>query len=164
MKDIFLMTGTNGKDYTTYLDELYEWDYFKIKTHRHSNPQSLHDMSMYYINKWGSLKELSITPKQKTICNSMLHFVANNYNKKLKYFNIKVLTRLTIFDKMYTEVKEREARKMRYVTNYEMKDIEALRELLNEGYVAITERGIAVKVSDSTDDKLIENLINELEV
>lgn len=52
---------------------------------------------------------------------------------------------------------------MRYVTNYEMKDIEVLRDLLNEGYVAITERGIAVKVSDSSDDKLIENLINELE-
>ena len=53
---------------------------------------------------------------------------------------------------------------MRYVTNYEMKDTEVLRELLNEGYVAITERGVAVKVSDCSDDKLIETLINALEV
>ena len=163
-KNIFIMTGKNGKDFTTYLDELYEWDYFKIKTHRHSNPQSLYDMTMYYLNKWGSLKNLSVTHKQKSICNSMLHYIANNYNKKLKYFNIKVLTIFTIFDKMYTEVKKKETTKMRYVTNYEMKDIQILRDLLNEGYVAITERGVAVKVSDSSDDKLIETLINELEV
>lgn len=161
--DLFVMSGRNGKEFTSYLDTLYDVDYYKIKTHRHSNPQSLHDMSMYYINKWSSLKDLSITLKQKTICNSMLHFVANNYNKKLKYFEIKVLTRFTIFDKMYTEIKERETKKMRYVTNYEMKDTEVLRDLLNEGYVAITENGVAVKVSDSTDDKLIENLINVLE-
>lgn len=106
--ELFKMTGTNGKDYTEYLDELWDIDYHKIKTHRHTNPQSLYDMTMYYINKWNSLKELSVNPKQKTICNSMLHNVANNYNKKLKYFSIKVLTRFTIFDKMYTEVKERE--------------------------------------------------------
>lgn len=89
MKDLFLDDNFIRKDYTTYLDELYERDYFKIKSHRHSNSQSLYDMSMYYINKWSSLKDLSITRKQKTICNCMLHFVANNYNKKLKYFHIK---------------------------------------------------------------------------
>ena len=94
-------------DYTTYLDELYDRDFYKIKSHTHTNPQSLHDMTMYYINKWQTLKELSNTRKQKTICNSMLHFVANNYNKKLKYFHIKVLTKYTIIDKIYTEVKER---------------------------------------------------------
>lgn len=105
--ELFKMTGKNGIEYTEYLDELWERDYFKIKTHRHTNSQSLYDMSMYYISKWNSLKDLSITPKQKTICNSMLHFVANNYNKKLKYFRIKILTRFTIFDKMYSEDKER---------------------------------------------------------
>ena len=94
-------------DYTTYLDELYDRDFYKIKSHTHANPQSLHDMTMYYINKWNSLRELAVNRKQKTICNSMLHFIANNYNKKLKYFHIKVLTKYTIIDKIYTEVKER---------------------------------------------------------
>lgn len=79
--ELFKMTGANGKEYAEYLDELWEKDYFKIKMHRHSNSQSLHDMTMYYIDKWNALKELSINPKQKTICNSMLHFVINNYNK-----------------------------------------------------------------------------------
>ena len=51
---------------------------------------------------------------------------------------------------------------MRYVTKYEMKDIEVLRDLLNEGYVGITETGIAVKEL-TEDDKSIETLINELE-
>lgn len=160
--ELFKMTGANGMDFTEYLDELWERDYHNIKTHHHSNPQSLHDMTMYYINKWNSLKDLSITPKQKTICNSMLHFVANNYNKKLKYFKIKALTKFTIFDKMYTEVKERQVSNMRYVTNYELKDIEVLRELLNEGYVGISETNIAVKEL-TEDDKAIETLINVLE-
>ena len=93
--------------YTTYLDELYDRDFYKIKSHTHTNPQSLHDMTMHYINKWQTLKELSNTRKQKTICNSMLHFVTNNYNKKLKYFHIKVLTNYNIIDKIYSEVKER---------------------------------------------------------
>lgn len=162
MENLFIMSGKNGKDFTKYIDELYEWDYLKVKSHRHSNVQSLHDMTIYYINKWSSLKELSVTPKEKTICNSMLHFVVNNYNKKLKYFNIKLLTRFTIFDKMYSEVKERQVTNMRYVTNYEMKDIEVLKELLNEGYVGITENRVAVKEL-TEDDKAIENLINELE-
>ena len=51
---------------------------------------------------------------------------------------------------------------MRYVTNYELKDIDALRDLLNEGYAGITETGIAVKEL-TVDDKSIETLINELE-
>lgn len=159
---LFKMTGKNGIEYTEYLDELWERDYHKIKTHRHSRPQSLHDMTMYYINKWQALKELSNTRKQKTICNSMLHILGNNYNKKLKYFHIKVLTNYNIFGKIYSEVKERKVSDMRYVTNYEMKDIEVLRDLLNEGYVGITETGIAVKEL-TEDDKSIENLINELE-
>ena len=92
----------------------------------------------------------------------MLHFVTNNYNKKLKYFRIKVLTKYSINDKIYSEVKERKLTNMRYVTNYELKDIEALRDLLNKGYVGITETGIAVKEL-TEDDKSIETLINELE-
>ena len=104
---LFKMYGKNGIEYTEYLDKLFEIDYRKIKTHRHTNPQSLHDMTMYYINKWYNLKELCVNRKQKTICNSMLHFVANNYNKKLKYFHIKLLTNYTIFDKIYSDVKER---------------------------------------------------------
>ena len=31
------------------------------------------------------------------ICNSMLHFVANNYNKKLKYFKIKSVDKIYNF-------------------------------------------------------------------
>ena len=161
--EIFKMTGKNGIGYTEYLDNLWDIDYHKIKTHRHTNPQSLHDMTMYYINKWQVLKELSFNRKQKTICNSMLHFVANNYNKKLKYFHIKLLTNYTIFDKIYSEVKERKITDMRYVTNYELKDIEVLRDLLDDGYAGITEKGIAVKEL-TEDDKSIETLINELEV
>lgn len=156
------MTSVNEMDYTGYLDNLWNIDYYKIKNHTHTNPQSLHDMTMYYINKWNSLRELAVNRKQKTICNSMLHFVANNYNKKLKYFHIKVLTNYNIFGKIYSEVKERMVSDMRYVTNYEMKDIEVLRDLLNNGYVGITETGIAVKEL-TEDDKSIENLINELE-
>lgn len=105
--ELFKMTGANGKDYTEYLDNLWNIDYYKIKTHTHTNPQSLHDMTMYYITKWQALKVFSINRKQKKICSSMLHFVANNYNKKLKYFHIKVLTNYTIIDKVYSEVKER---------------------------------------------------------
>lgn len=43
--------------------------------------------------------------------------------------------------------------------------VEELKELLNEGYAAITETGYAISdyMDISTDDKLIENLINELE-
>ena len=92
----------------------------------------------------------------------MLHFVANNYNKKLKYFHIKVLTNYTIFDKIYTEVKERKVSDMIYVTNKMKDDIEVLRELLNDGYVGITETDIAVKEL-TEDDESIETLINELE-
>lgn len=73
-----------------------------------------------------------------------------------------MLTNYTIFDKIYSEVKERQLSNMRYVTNHEMKDIEVLRKLLNEGYVGITEKHIAVKEL-SEDDKAIETLINELE-
>ena len=160
--ELFKMTGKNGMDYTEYLDKEWDIDYYKIKIHKHTNPQSLYDMTMHYIDKWYNLKELSITRKQKTICNSMLHFVANNYNKKLKYFQIKVLTKYTINDKIYSEVKERKLTNMRYVTNYELKDIEVLRDLLNDGYVGITETGIAVKEL-TDDDKAIETLINELE-
>lgn len=156
------MTSVNEMDYTKYLDNLWNIDYYKIKSHSHTNPQSLHDMTMHYINKWQTLKELSNTRKQKTICNSMLHYAANNYNKKLKYFHIKVLTNYNIFGKIYSEVKERKVSDMRYVTNYEMKDIEVLRDLLNEGYVGITETGIAVQEL-TEDDKSIETLINELE-
>ena len=113
--ELFKMTVKNGIDYTDYLDGLWDIDYHKIKMHRHTNPQSLHDMTMHYINKWYNLKELSVTRKQKTICNSMLHFVTNNYNKKLKYFHIKLLTNYTIFDKIYSEVKERKGIKKRKV-------------------------------------------------
>ena len=98
---LFKMTGKNGIEYTEYLDDLWDIDYHKIKTHTHTNPQSLHDMTMYYINKWNSLRESSINRKQKTICNSMLHFIVNNYNNRLKYFRIQVLTKYTIFDKIY---------------------------------------------------------------
>lgn len=105
--ELFKMIGKNDMDYTEYLEEEWDRDYRKIKTHTHTNPQSLHDMTMHYINKWNSLRELAINRKQKTICNSMLHFVANNYNKKLKHFYIKVLTNYTIIDKIYLEVKER---------------------------------------------------------
>lgn len=149
--ELFKMTGANGKDYTEYLDELWEKDYYKIKSHQHKNPQSLHDMTMYYINKWNALKELSITPKQKTICNSMLHSVAKNYNKKLQYFNIKILTRFTIFDKMYTEVKERKLAEMRYVTKLRNERYRGLKELLSEGYVGITETHVATK--ELTEDE-----------
>ena len=154
------MTTVNEMDYTEYLDNLWNIDYYKIKNHTHANPQSLHDMTMHYINKWQTLRELAVNRKQKTICNSMLHFVANNYNKKLKYFHIKVLTNYNILGKIYSEVKERKVSDMRYV--YEMKDIEVLRDLLNEGYAGITETGIAVKEL-TEDDKSIETLINELE-
>ncbi len=51
---------------------------------------------------------------------------------------------------------------MRYVTNYEMKDIDVLRDLLNEGYIGITETNVAVKEL-TEDDRAIETLINELE-
>lgn len=101
------MTSVNEMYYTEYLDNLWNIDYYKIKSHNHANPQSLHDMTMHYINKWQTLKELASTRKQKTICNSMLHFVTNNYNKKLKYFHIKVLTNYNIFGKIYSEVKKR---------------------------------------------------------
>lgn len=41
--------------------------------------------------------------------------------------------------------------------------VEELKELLNQGYVAITEMGYAISENISTDDKWIENLINESE-
>ena len=43
--------------------------------------------------------------------------------------------------------------------------VEELKELLNQGYVAITEVGYAISeyMDISTDDKLIETLINESE-
>ena len=49
-----------------------------------------------------------------------------------------------------------------YVSYYDMKDKVFLKELLNKGYVGITENGIAVKEL-TEDDKPIETLINELE-
>ncbi len=52
---------------------------------------------------------------------------------------------------------------MLYVTKRNMKNIEALVDLLDAGFTAITEKGIAVKEAESTDDKLIVNLIAELE-
>ena len=54
-------------------------------------------------------------------------------------------------------------RKMRYVTEREMRDIEVLKKLLEEGYIAITEMRFAVKEAESTDDFLIEDLIARLE-
>ena len=51
---------------------------------------------------------------------------------------------------------------MRYVTNYELMNIKFLKDLLEEGYVGITEKGIVVKEL-TEDDKPIETLINELE-
>ena len=86
------MAIVNEIYYTEYLDNLWNIDYYKIKNHTHTNPQSLYDMTMYYINKWNLLKEYAANRKQNKICNSMLHFIENNYNKKLKYFHIKVLT------------------------------------------------------------------------
>ena len=50
-----------------------------------------------------------------------------------------------------------------YLSYYDMKDKVFLKELLNKGYVGITETGIAVKEL-TEDDKPIETLINELEV
>lgn len=50
-----------------------------------------------------------------------------------------------------------------YVTKRDMKDIEALVKLLDAGFTAITEKGVAVKEAESTDDILIENLIAEME-
>ena len=44
-----------------------------------------------------------------------------------------------------------------------MRNIEFLVKLLDEGFTAITEKGIAVKEAESTDDKLIVNLIADLE-
>ena len=49
-----------------------------------------------------------------------------------------------------------------YVSYYDMKDKVFLKELLNKGYVGITETGIAVKEL-TEDDKSIETFINELE-
>ena len=72
------------------------------------------------------------------------------------------MTNYTIFDKIYTEVKERKVSDMIYVTNKMKDDIEVLRELLNDGYVGITVTDIAVKEL-TEDDESIENLINELE-
>ena len=116
--ELFKMTGKNGVDYTDYLDGLWDIDYHKIKMHTHTNPQSLHDMTMHYIDKWYNLKELSVTRKQKTICNSMLNFVTNNYNKKLKYFHIKLLTNYNIIDKIYSEFKKRKEVKRNEKTLY----------------------------------------------
>ena len=65
--------------------------------------------------------------------------------------------------KRYFEInEERLFDDMRYVADYEQKDIVSLKELLREGYVGITEKHIAVKEL-SGDDKSIETIINELE-
>lgn len=53
---------------------------------------------------------------------------------------------------------------MRYVTSKEIKDEKVLNELLAEGYVAITETGYAVKETVSSDDKIILNMLCELEL
>lgn len=52
---------------------------------------------------------------------------------------------------------------MTYVNEKDMKNIELLEKLLWTGFTAITEKGVAVKEAESTDDKLIVNLIAELE-
>lgn len=52
---------------------------------------------------------------------------------------------------------------MLYVTKREMELIESLVKLLDAGYTAITEKGVAVKEAESTDDKLIVSQIAELE-
>lgn len=52
---------------------------------------------------------------------------------------------------------------MYYVTEKDMENIEMLETLLDAGFTAITEKGVAVKEAESTDDKLIVNLIAELE-
>lgn len=44
-----------------------------------------------------------------------------------------------------------------------MRNIEFLVKLLDAGFTAITEKGIAVKEAESTDDKLIVSLIADLE-
>lgn len=44
-----------------------------------------------------------------------------------------------------------------------MRDVELLKKLLDAGFTAITEKGVAVTKAESTDDKLIVNLIAELE-
>lgn len=63
----------------------------------------------------------------------------------------------------YFEInKERMLEDMRYVTEYEMKDIETLKDLSEEGYVGISDTRLAVKEL-TEDDVSIENLINKLE-
>lgn len=52
---------------------------------------------------------------------------------------------------------------MIYVSKGLMRNIEFLVKLLDVGFTAITEKGIAVKEAESTDDKLIVNLIADLE-
>lgn len=52
---------------------------------------------------------------------------------------------------------------MMYVTKRDMRNIEFLVKLLDAGFTAITEKGVAVKEAENTDDKLIVNLIAELE-
>lgn len=52
---------------------------------------------------------------------------------------------------------------MMYVTKRDMRNIEFLVKLLDAGFTAITEKGVAVKEAESTDDKLIVSLIAELE-
>ena len=52
---------------------------------------------------------------------------------------------------------------MKYVTSKEMKNEKVLNELLAEGYVGITETGYAVKEITSSDDKIIINMLCELE-
>lgn len=50
-----------------------------------------------------------------------------------------------------------------YVTERDMKNIESLVKLLDAGFTAITEKGVAVKEAESTDDTLIVSLIADLE-
>ena len=52
---------------------------------------------------------------------------------------------------------------MIYVSKELMRNIEFLVKLLDAGFTAITEKGIAVKEAESTDDKLIVSLIADLE-
>lgn len=52
---------------------------------------------------------------------------------------------------------------MIYVSKGLMRNIEFLVKLLDAGFTAITEKGIAVKEAESTDDKLIVSMIADLE-
>lgn len=59
--EIFKMFGKNGIEYAEYLDNLWNIDYYKIKTHSHTNPQSLHENKKQYVTVCYILLQIIIT-------------------------------------------------------------------------------------------------------